>query len=155
MDITVKTLEPMRLISFRHIGPYHEIGPVFGRLYQWATANGAPLGMAVGIWHDDPGSTPPHELRSDACIVVPESYTPPDVEGAPKLAHIAGGRYAMATHIGSYEGLGDAWQRFIGQAIPAAGYETIDAPDFEMYMNDCEKVPVEEVRTDLYAPIKG
>jgi AraC family transcriptional regulator len=153
MDITTQTIEHMRLMAYHHSGPYQEIGPVFGKLYQWAHQNGAPIGLGVAVYYDDPTEVPAAELRSNAGIVIPPGYEPAG-DDAPSIVSIEGGRYAVATHMGSYEGLGDAWHRFMGGAIAAAGYELIPAPCFEMYMNDCESVPIEEVRTDLYARIK-
>ncbi|MCW5936527.1 MAG: AraC family transcriptional regulator [Fimbriimonadaceae bacterium] len=154
MEATIKTIEPMRCIALRHTGPYHLIGSKFGALFEWAGPAGVPVETVLGVFHDDPGSVPAGELRSDACIAVPPGYTlPDDTPVGVTMLEIAGGDYAVATHMGSYEGLSDAWARFAGQAVPATGREPAPSASFEVYVNDCTKVPLEEVRTDLYMPL--
>lgn len=154
MEATIKTLEPMRIVALRHIGPYHLIGPVFDKLMAWAGPAGVPIQGVLGSYYDDPHTVPAQELRSDAAIVVPADYElPADNPLGATIAEIPGGEYATATHLGSYEGLGDAWSRFTGEAIPATGRQTAEGVCFEMYMNDCREVPLEEVRTDMYVPV--
>ncbi len=153
MELEKTNAGPFRLLSFRHIGPYHEIGPLFGRLHGWAVEHEVPFISAIGIWYDDPESTPPHELRSDACLILPDGAEPPVVDGAPVYSEMPERRYVKATHMGPYEGLGDAWLRFC-QAVAAEGIVTAPHPSFEWYVNDCAAVPPEEVQTDLYLPIQ-
>lgn len=152
MDVTQVELGPLRLLCYRHVGPYHEIGPVFDRLMQWASPLGIPMQGVLGLYHDDPGTTPPNELRSDAAIVVPAGYEPPAGDGSPAVAEIPAQTYVKGTYKGSYEGLGDAWPEFM-QAISAGGYTPAGTP-FEWYVDDCAVTPIEEVRTDLYMPIR-
>lgn len=154
MDVRAVEIGPIRLVAYKHIGPYHEIGPHFERISQWAEANNCPLQGAVGVWCAETCGNEPHLLESYAGLIVPEGYEPPEGEGKPEVAHIKGGRYALATHLGPYEGLGDAWKTFINEAIPAAGFELGEGDSFEQYMNDCSEVPPEEVRTDMYMPIR-
>lgn len=153
MELEKLKAGPFRLLSYRHIGPYHEIGPVFGRLSGWAVQHGVPFVGAMGIWYDDPESTPPHELRSDAAILLPDGYEPAAIDGGPVFSELPERNYVRATHLGPYEGLGDAWARFC-QSVAAEGIVTSPEPSFEMYVNDCSKVAPEEVRTDLYLPIQ-
>lgn len=154
MEATIKTIEPMKVLALRHIGPYHEIGPKFGELMQWAGPNQVPILSAVAIYHDDLSVVPPHELRSDAGVVVPADYELP--AGAPEglsFTSIPGGDYAIATHMGPYSGLGDAWARFLGQAAPALG-RPLSYFTFEVYVNDCSQVAPEDIQTDLYCSVK-
>ncbi len=153
MEARLTTVPQWNLVALRHIGPYHEIGPKFGALWQWAQSHGVEIQGALGIWYDDPGATPAHELRSDACLIVADDFELPSRgEGDPdlRLTTVSPGEYAVGTHMGSYEGLGDAWARFCGQALPNLGREVADSPSFEVYVNDCTAVRIEEVRTDLY-----
>lgn len=154
MNATIKTIEPMRIIALRHVGPYHLIGPVFERLMNWAGPAGVPMQGVLGRYHDDPCLVPAEELRSDAAIVVGDDYELPSENPLGlTLGQIPGGEYATAIHLGSYEGLGDAWGHFTSEAIPATGRTPTDGACFEMYMNDCRDVPPDEVRTDLYVPV--
>lgn len=153
MDVSSIELEPMTLVAFRHIGPYQEIGSQFGRLCDWINESGVAKGEMIAVYYDDPTEVPESELRSDAGMTVPASFALSDQSG-PSIITVEGGRYAVATHMGSYEGLGNAWSQFMGTAIEEAGFELLPGPCFEKYINDCEEVPVEQVRTDLYARIR-
>lgn len=153
MELEKINAGPFRLLGYRHIGPYPEIGPVFGRLQRWAVEHGVPFNGAIGIWYDDPESTPPHELRSDACLILPDGVVAPELDGGPVYSEMPERRYVKATHLGPYEGLEDAWLRFC-QAVAAQGIVTAPHPSFEWYVNDCAAVPPEEVQTDFYLPIQ-
>lgn len=152
MQAQIKNIDTMSLLALRHVGPYHEIGPVFGRLAAWAGQSGVPIQGALVIYHDDPGATPPNELRSDACIVVPAGFELPENNLGVQTAQIPAGEYAVGTHMGSYQGLGDAWARLYGQAIPELGRAT-GPLCFEVYVNDCMQVPEEQLQTDLYVAL--
>lgn len=152
MELTKVSLGPLRTFSFPHVGPYHEIGPVFEKLAKWASAHGVPIQDCVGIYYDDPDSTPAAELRADAALLLPDGYEPPIEEDGPALGEIPAQTYVKATHTGSYEGLGDAWAAFM-RAIAAEGYVTVGAP-FEWYVDDYAVTPVEKLRTDLYMPVR-
>ncbi len=154
MDVTIQENAPAwRVVALRHIGPYPEMGPVFGRLMGWLGANGVTqTGPGLAIFHDDPETVPAAELRSDICAVVAADFTTDDP--TVQVLELAGGRYAVTTYLGDYSGLSAAWGRFMGEWFPTSG-QTLDPsrPCFEVYVNDCETTPVEEVRTDLYEPI--
>ena len=105
----------------------------------------------IAIYHDDPETTPPDHLRSDAALVVPEGVAMPDglVE-----QHIAGGRYAHPVHVGPYEQLGDVWARFFGEWVPAErdiGLATGSAT--RSTATTPAEVPKEHLRTELYIPL--
>ncbi|HRF60647.1 MAG TPA: GyrI-like domain-containing protein [Fimbriimonadaceae bacterium] len=155
MKIEVKTLSSMRIIALRHIGPYPQIGGTFDRLFGLAGPLGVPMRGVLATFLDDPDTTSPEELRSDACLIVPDDYELPATAPTElRLDSIAGGDYAVTTHMGAYDGLRDAWIRFDGQIVSETGREPGDGACFEWYVNDCNEVPVEEVRTDLYVLLK-
>lgn len=145
----------MKVVALRHIGPFELIGDKFSKLWQWVGKNQVPAQGCLGMWLDDPSTVPAEELRSDACIVVPESFKLGDLGGLDlRTDHVVGGEYAVVTHLGPYDGLGEAWGTFCKEALPALGRETAPGPTFEMYVNDCSTVPPAEVRTDLFVPLK-
>lgn len=142
-----------RVVAMRHTGPYWQIGQTFGALMAWIGAHQvAQTGPALAISYDDPETTPEAELRSDACVMVDAGFRCEDP--SVQVLDLPGGRYAITTHLGHYSGLGGTWRRFMGEWFPASGH-TIEftRPCFEVYVNDCNAVPVEEVRTDLYVPV--
>ena len=155
MEARIETIDEMKVVALRHIGPYYMIGPKFGQIAEWMMKNGLPMQNPVGIYWDNPDEVAGHEMRSDACMKVSTDFVLPEDNGLDlRIEKIAGGSYAIATHIGSYEGLGDAWARFMGQAIPKLERELDQTPPFEYYINDCRVTPIEQVRTDLYAKLK-
>jgi AraC family transcriptional regulator len=147
------THEPLRhLLAMRHVGPYHEIAQTFEKLAAYVYAQGLAIGESLAVYYDDPGVTPAHELRSDASFLVGEDFElPAGHPGALHLTQIPAGEYITAAHIGSYDGLGDAWSRFMGDAAPALG-RPIGHLTFEIYRGDCSGDPA-TWRTDLYVSV--
>ncbi len=150
MNYEIATLPAQRYACLAHKGAYHLIGESFGKIAAWGAQRSIPIEGAAGFYYDDPGSTPEAELRSHAGIPVPPDFTPgqPEIE----IVDLPAGRYFKATHMGSYEGLGQTWGAFM------AAIEESDTPadykwTFEIYVNDCDKVPADQVQTDLYCAI--
>ncbi|MEZ5162315.1 MAG: GyrI-like domain-containing protein [Fimbriimonadaceae bacterium] len=134
----------------RHVGPYPGIGAKFEALCAWAYPKGIVRGNPIGIFWDDPCKVPEAELRSDACVPVDSGFVSDHPEVTVLVA--SGGRYAMGTHMGPYEGLPDAWNAFMATVDP--DQMDMDGWCFEEYMNDCSQVAPEEVHTDMYTRLK-
>jgi AraC family transcriptional regulator len=102
--------------------------------------------------HDDPDVTPPEKLRYDACITVGEDVEPAGNVG---VQTVAGGRYAVTTHVGPYAGLADTYGLPCGQWLPAQNLEpAADRPALEFYVDDPETTPEAELRTEIYVPVE-
>jgi AraC family transcriptional regulator len=67
---------------------------------------------------------------------------------------IAGGRYAMTTHFGSYARLGETYTRLLGQWLPRSEYKLHSAPCFEVYLNAPETTEPVDLPTDIYVPLQ-
>jgi AraC family transcriptional regulator len=91
----------IRVAVVRHRGPYHRIGEAFSKLGEIAGPAGlfGPEAKMIGVYYDDPDSTPEAELRSDAGVTVSESAKIP--QGLTEV-RIPAGRMARATHIGGW-----------------------------------------------------
>jgi AraC family transcriptional regulator len=109
-----------------------------------------PGAALVGLYYDDPETTPPADLRADAGIVVPGSVPMP--AGLTERT-LPAGRYARTMHRGAYEQLGDTWGRLLGEWLPASGHRLGATPSFELYRNTPMNVPTEELVTEIYAPL--
>ena len=112
MDVEITHMPELRVATVRHVGPYEEIPEAFERLHEIADQAGLasmPGTTMLAIYHDDPNTTPSAKLRSDAAIVVPPQEPLPRclVEQT-----IPEGDYARTEHVGPYEQLGEAWERF-------------------------------------------
>lgn len=151
MQIEFREDETRRLVGVRHIGPYHEIGEAFGRMGQWLATSGIQdAGPMVGIYWDDPRSTPENELRSDACVQIPAGVEISDPSVT--VSELPGGLRAYLPHRGSYAKLGESWGALMG-GVFAAGRRP-NGPGYEVYLNDCSKVPEAELITELYQPVE-
>lgn len=154
MHVDIESQPACRLATVRHLGPYNQIGRAFGEL-------GRRLGPAMGalamhgaamiaLYHDAPDSVAPDELRSDAGVVVPDDFVLPQGVSEQRLP---AGRYASTVHVGPYDQLGDVWQRFMGEWLPASGERVADSPAVEIYLNNPETTPKAEWRTRLSIPL--
>ena len=151
MELEVRELPSFRLLCIRHIGPYHEIGAKFDTLMNFVRQQQISHGDTFGIYYDDPSSVPPEMLRSDAGVVVDADYDKPHMEM--HYTQVKPGKYAVGVHVGSYEGLPQAWQAYM-TAYEKAGYQCPpDGMCFERYIDDCETVPIEQVRTEICMPV--
>ena len=106
MSVTTTTVPGMRLAAIRHVGPYNQIGRVFGQLHDIVTAAGLPHRELLGIFYDDPATTPADQLRSDAAVIVDEGVTLP---AGVVEQRIPAGQYLTTDHHGSYERLRETW----------------------------------------------
>jgi AraC family transcriptional regulator len=145
MDVTIKDQPELRVAGIRHIGPYHEIGREFGKLGSIAGPAIKPGMMLIGVFHDDPATTPTDRLRSDAAITLPDGAHAPNglVEH-----RVPAGRYATTIHVGPYEGLPEAWARLKTEWLPKSGH-TMGHPSCEIYLNNPTNTPKPELRTEI------
>jgi AraC family transcriptional regulator len=153
MNVKIQRIESMRVTFLRHIGPYHEVGATWDKLFPALGKEGLVGGdsLFVGICHDDPEVTPSKKIRYEACVTVDESFTPMGDFG---LQTIPGGEYAVTTHFGSYENLGETYAKLFGQWLPRSGRELRPLPCFEIYLNDPDSTEPEELLTDLHVPLE-
>ncbi|MBL8525514.1 MAG: AraC family transcriptional regulator [Betaproteobacteria bacterium] len=155
--VTIKEVAPVRVAALRHEGEYMEIGAAFERLNIWAAGQGL-LDTGVrwfGIYHDDPAAPPKgnvKNLRSDACVAIPSSVTPPDDY---RTIDTPSGRCAMLVYTGPYSSLEKPYSWLFGEWLPNSGEEPADQPCFEEYLNDARSVPPSELITAIYLPLKG
>ncbi len=68
---------------------------------------------------------------------------------------LSGGEYAVATHHGPYDRLGQTYAKLCGQWLPENGYEPRSAPSFEIYRNNPQTTPAEDLLTDVHVPVEA
>lgn len=153
MDVRIEKIEPMTVVFMRHVGPYQEVGPTWEKLGAWAGRRGlfGPDTVCLGLCHDDPEATPPDKIRYDACIQVTDDVEP---EGDIGVQEIGGGEYAVTVHRGPYEKLSDTYARLCGEWLPQIGREPASAPSFEIYRNNPQNTPPEELITEIHVPLQ-
>jgi AraC family transcriptional regulator len=155
MDVKITTRPAFRVAALAHIGPYNTIGSAFDRLGRIA----GPAGLfshadadMVAIYLDDPETVPAGQLRSAAGVIVPAGLALP---AELQELHLPAGRWACTVHRGSYDGLGDAWQRLLGQWLPSSGHRVGVGEFYELYLNHPGNASEEELQTELYVPLVG
>jgi AraC family transcriptional regulator len=152
LPVEVKELSPVRILFLRHVGPYSQVGATWGRLMSWAGMRGllGPHMRMIGIVHDDPDVTPNDKIRYDAAIVIDRPVQP---EGEFGLTELPGGRYAVFTHRGPYDTLGQTYQRFFGGWLPKSGCELRESEAFEEYLNSPMNARPEDLLTRIHVPL--
>ncbi|MDJ1158492.1 GyrI-like domain-containing protein [Chelatococcus sp. SYSU_G07232] len=150
--LVILNMPPLRLAVIRHVGSYAEVGPAFDRILAWATGRGMAHPTAVGVYYDNPAEVPVAALRADAGVVVPAEMTGVDEVG---IVTLAAGRYARMSHRGPYTQLGQAYEWFYRDWLPASGESLACGPAYEIYRNSPREVPQQELLTDIHMPLAG
>jgi AraC family transcriptional regulator len=153
MDVRIESFPGWPAICLRHVGPYREVGPSFGRMIRWASQNGllVPGHKIIGLSYDDPATVPAADLRYDICVTVAAA-----VAGMPadfRAETIGGGRWAIHTLKGSYDGLKPVFDYLRGPWLRAHGATQDDRPCMEIYLNDASEVPESALLTDVCVPL--
>jgi AraC family transcriptional regulator len=150
-EVVISQQPARRLVGLPHLGDYQQIGSAFERLGPLAAARGLrALGPLIGVYFDDPQSTPREKLRSFA-------GAPCEGEAAPPLEtlELPAGRAASVIHKGPYARLLDAYDHLYAAWLPTSGEEPADSPCFEIYLNDPTQTPPTEWLTQVVMPLKG
>lgn len=153
MKTEVVEMPAKRLAGIRHTGAYHTIGRTFEVLGQKAGPLGlfkGPDSMMIGLYYDDPETTPESELQSMAAVSVDEDAQIGDLEES----RLEAGKYLKAEFVGHYSGLDQAWAQFYGKSIAESGHALRDGACLEVYVSDHATTPPDQLVTHLYAPIR-
>ncbi len=153
MSPEIRTIDPMPVLFVRRTGPYYQAaGEAFGVLCQFAGPRGlfGPASRMIGISHDDPHVTEASKFRYDACMTIDREVEP---EGEVGRKTLAGGRYAVFVHEGSYEGFQKTYDQIFKAWLPASGEKLREEPCFEVYLNSPDQVKPEDLRTEIWLPL--
>lgn len=152
MEVRIENLGEITVASVRHTGSYHDCGKAWQKLCgtESVMKNAVMPPLCVGVGYDDPDITEKDKIRYDACIRVNDDYEPEPGIAKQKLM---GGKFAILTHKGSYDGLHDCYKWIYGEWLPSSGYEPGISPPLEIYRNSPEDTPAEELVTDICIPL--
>jgi AraC family transcriptional regulator len=153
MKVDVVKRPELRVAAVRHVGSYAGIPEAFRRLNDIVTKTGLNNRdtMLIGVYHDDPSTTPDDKLRSDAGITISAKTKIP--AGLTELV-IPAGRYAHSTHVGPYTGLGKVWAHLRNVWLPQNGESVGHAMSHEIYRNTPMNAKSNELVTDVYLPLR-
>jgi AraC family transcriptional regulator len=147
-------LPRLRVAMIEHRGAYRLTTKAFERLMTVAATTDLlrPETRTIGIYRDDPESVPEAELRSAACITVPDDWSS---SGELEEGHVEGGRYARIVHTGPYAELKTAYDWLYRIWLPQSGEEPRNLPCLEEYLNDPRQVPAKDLETAVMLPLSG
>jgi AraC family transcriptional regulator len=145
-------LPRLRVAAIQHRGDYQLASKAFERLMAVAATTGlfAPTTRTFGVFYDDPLSVPQDELRSMACITVPDAWAPSAELGE---AHIEGGRYAKIVHTGPYSELRTAYDWLYQTWLQQSSEEPRNLPCVEEYLNNPRQVAAKDLETAVMMPL--
>ena len=152
--VEMLALPTLRVAAIQHRGDYQLTSRAFERLMTIAATTGLlrPNTRTIGIYHDDPLSVPQAELRSTACLTVPEDWAP---SGELEEMQIEGGRYARIVHTGPYTELKNAYDWLYQSWLPSCTDEPRNLPCLEEYLNNPRQVPAKDLETAVMLPLAG
>ncbi len=154
MDVRIEELPLQRVAFARHVGQYADCHHAWEKICSWAGARGLlnDSTLFLGICHDDPEVTAAENIRYDACVTLDQKVAP---EGDIGIQEIWGGAYAIATHKGPFDTLQDSYNWLCGHWLPSNGKEIKSAPSVEIYLNDPDTTPPEELLVDICIPLES
>ena len=118
----IEEFDAIDVARMRHVGPYQEVGLCFERLFAWATDADAKVGRVLTLSYDNPETVGQERLRSAACIEMDTAAQPP--EGIVRES-VEGGRHAVLTVRGPYDGIAEGYRHLFGVWLPESR-ETMD-----------------------------
>jgi AraC family transcriptional regulator len=154
MKPDLRTIDPISVIYVRRTGPYRQVASeAFTALMQFAGPRGliGPTAKMIGASHDDPQVTGPDKLRYDACLSVDREVA---VAGEVGRKTLAGGRYAVFLHRGSYDLFQHSYDQIFKDWLPQSGEHLRDEPCFEQYLNTPMDTKTDDLRTEIWLPLK-
>lgn len=150
MNVTIKDLLSKRLAVMEHHGDPTKLSITLDQLISWAKRHSMHLkskaGEAFGFGYHDPRETPPDEWRFDLALSVPQDFKL-DEEVAERV--LPAGRYAVTTHKGSRDNIGDTVNAVYRDWLPGSGEELGDLPCIFCYHNFDHEVAETELLTEI------
>lgn len=151
-QVKIQDLPRLRVAMIEHRGDYRFTSKAFERLMTVAATTGLLIAdtRTIGIYHDDPESVSKADLRSAACITVPNDWAS---SGELMEAHIEGGRYVTIVHTGPYNELKAAYDWLYQTWLPASTEEPRNLPCLEEYLNSPRQASPKDLKTAVMMPL--
>lgn len=151
----IKEVKPMKVVFIQSVGEYgkQEMHDSWEKLFAFIKKNKLfSFGMdCIGIGYDDPSVTEPSRCRYEACVKIKKDACP---EGEIGVKTLEGGKYAVFMHKGPYDKLGLVYNEIYRNWIPQNKLEMRNAPPFECYLNNPNRTKPENLKTEIYVPVK-
>lgn len=156
--VVVKEMPACHVAYVRYVGRYQGMAEVFAQLFnklmKWAGPRGLlqdPGARWLAVYHDNPGITDDHKLRTSVCLTVPEGTRTGGEVGSMTLA---GGKYAVGSFRLNAQEYAKAWYALVGGWLPESGYQPDDRHCFELFPQDQGDCQDERHRVDICVPVR-
>ena len=155
MTITIKELPARKLAVMEHRGYPLKLSDTLDQLITWAKLQPIDLkpkaGQAFGFGYHDPREVPAEEFKFDLALSVPNNFKLNDqvIERS-----LPAGRYAVTTHKGPRENIGDTIYGLYRDWLPESGEELGDLPCIFCYQNFDHEVAETELLTEIWVLLK-
>lgn len=158
LTFTIEQLSDHEVVSLLRTGPYDQSAPqAWNDLWAWVGKNSLSENVrrVIGFGLDDPRTTPRHDIRYRANLVL---HNMPDIEDNDEgviVITLSGGPYAVHRMVGPYTGMPETFGNF-KEAVAAAGHEfDFTRPFLELYINSPDTAAPNELITDLCIPVQS
>lgn len=153
LEVKVVSVAPFKVLAHRHTGPHKDLFETYGSFYQWIEQSGIADKMRgiYGIPIDDVQGVPECDCRFDCCFDLGPDATPASEY---RDVSLGGGTYAVAHHVGPYEGLEDKYDFLYGTWLKSSNRMLREGPTYNHYLADPGTLPPEKWETDIYMPIE-
>ncbi len=156
IELTVKSINPIKVLYIRHIGAYKGNSglfvKLFTKLYAFAVKKNliGPDTKWFAVYHDFGDLTIEEKLRLSVCMSVEKEVGESGEFGSMELA---GGNYAVGKFLlksGEYQG---AWDYMLSKWLPESGYVPDDRLCFEYYPRQEAADEKEKLIVEIFVPI--
>jgi AraC family transcriptional regulator len=155
-DVNVIFIPPCQLAYVRMTGAYPASSvAAWQRLLDWLSARGHEVigDVGFGLAIDDPRTVPAADLRYDACIRVPLTWTEADTHFV-SLRKFRGGAFYKTRHVGSYSALGGVVSEARDVLVPREGLiHDLSRAVLTMYYSYPSATPAHEQVADVCIPV--
>lgn len=132
-------------------GVFHDL---FNKLCSWAGPKQliGPDTIFMSAYYDDPGVTPPEELKLDVCMTIKNET---EAEGEIKKKQLPGGKYVvMRAELTGSEEYGPAWEKVVEWMIQNNLEIDMSRASYEIYLKSPEEHPEKHHILDICMPVK-
>ncbi|WP_406656829.1 GyrI-like domain-containing protein [Methanolobus sp. ZRKC2] len=155
-EITEIEEKNVACVSFvgNYMGNAEVFEGLFGKLMGWAGPKNlmGPNTLLMSAYYDDPGVTPPEELKLDVCMTIDDDI---EVEGEVQKKTLPGGKYViMRAELTGSEEYAPAWEKVVEWLMQNDLEIDMSRASYEIYLNSPEEHPKKHHILDICMPVK-
>jgi effector-binding domain-containing protein len=156
-EVEIRDLDPKPTVAVRVMRTPQDLAAAFPDYlpqiaHRMADLGGEVAGPPYARYHRFEADRVDVEIGAPVAVPVTQLRELAEAaEGEVARSELPGGRAAVLVHTGPYSRIGESWAQ-LSQWIAAAGHSSA-APGWEDYIDDPERTPPEELRTELVHPI--